>query len=447
MGFAMIALENFDDARQMATYLLATQQPDGSWSQNFYPDGESYWHGSQLDETGFPLLLVAKLYEMGELGNLRGIHEMVRQACKYLVSAGPVTLEDRWEESKGISIFALAVIIASIVGAAPLLKDEHERQYLLSYADYLNRRIEDWLYVEHTDLTRKYEVDGYYLRMATTSIFEGEHGKMRIANRNANIDVVDMVAVDYMYLPRLGLRQADDRRMRDTLKVVEGEVCVVTPAGPGFYRYPRDAYGEHDDGSPFDGTGRGRLWPLLTGERGHLAIALGEDPSAYLDAMCQMSNRAGLIPEQIWDAASIPEHHLFPGKPTGSATPLLWAHAEYLSLASALTTGKSIELLDAVQQRYGGRRPEPNVWHWRPDAPFGRLPRGIDLLIDLSSPFKIRYAMSPTHAARPEASSRLGLGRHGVRLPAASLGGRTIEFNITAEDGSTAAGFVQSSAV
>jgi len=30
MGFAMIALENFDDARQMATYLLATQQPDGS---------------------------------------------------------------------------------------------------------------------------------------------------------------------------------------------------------------------------------------------------------------------------------------------------------------------------------------------------------------------------------------------------------------------------------
>ena len=37
-------------------------------------------------------------------------------------------------------------------------------------------------------------------------------------------------------------------------------------AGPYFYRYQRDGYGEHADGAPFDGRGIGRLWPLLSGD-------------------------------------------------------------------------------------------------------------------------------------------------------------------------------------
>jgi glucoamylase len=47
-----------------------------------------------------------------------------------------------------------------------------------------------------------------------------------------------------------------------------------------------------------------------------------------------MTDAAGpeqLIPEQVWDSA--------PSGPTGSARPLVWAHAEYIILAKAIATG------------------------------------------------------------------------------------------------------------
>ena len=44
---------------------------------------------------------------------------------------------------------------------------------------------------------------------------------------------------------------------------------------PAWYRYNGDGYGEHEDGTPFDGTGIGRPWPLLAGERAHYELAAG----------------------------------------------------------------------------------------------------------------------------------------------------------------------------
>ena len=42
---------------------------------------------------------------------------------------------------------------------------------------------------------------------------------------------------------------------------------------------------QRDDGGPFLGWGRGRAWPLLTGERGHYELAAGRDPRPYLQTM------------------------------------------------------------------------------------------------------------------------------------------------------------------
>jgi glucoamylase len=50
--------------------------------------------------------------------------------------------------------------------------------------------------------------------------------------------------------------------MLNTIKVVDEVLRVKLPQGPGWYRYNGDGYGEHEDGSPFDGTGVGRPWPL-----------------------------------------------------------------------------------------------------------------------------------------------------------------------------------------
>ena len=114
---------------------------------------------------------------------------------------------------------------------------------------------------------------------------------------------------------------------------------VDTPTGPVWHRYNGDGYGEHDDGSAYDGTGRGRAWPLLTGERGHYELCAGRDPLPYLEAMARMASPGGMLPEQVWDAAPIPAAACCPGRPTGSAMPLVWAHAEFLKLAMAAASG------------------------------------------------------------------------------------------------------------
>src|SRR5207253_763540 len=80
-----------------------------------------------------------------------------------------------------------------------------------------------------------------------------------------------------------------------------------------WHRYNGDGYGEHEDGAPFDGTGVGRAWPLLTGERAHYELAAGRWSVAerLLGALEAFANESGLLSEQLWDAPDIPERGLF----------------------------------------------------------------------------------------------------------------------------------------
>lgn len=111
---------------------------------------------------------------------------------------------------------------------------------------------------------------------------------------------------------------------------------MESPNGPAWRRYNGDGYGEEADGTPYDGAGVGRAWPLLIGERGHYELAAGRDPTAYLEALERFANAGGMLPEQVWDADDIPERGLFRGVGTGSATPPAWAHAEYLRLLQSV---------------------------------------------------------------------------------------------------------------
>jgi glucoamylase len=67
------------------------------------------------------------------------------------------------------------------------------------------------------------------------------------------------------------------------------------------------ATGRKDDGSAFDGTGVGRSWPILTGERGHYELAAGRDPMPFIAAMEKFANAGGMLPEQLWDADDLPK--------------------------------------------------------------------------------------------------------------------------------------------
>jgi glucoamylase len=231
----------------------------------------------------------------------------------------------------------------------------------------------------------------------------------------------DLVGMEFLYLVRTGLRPADDPRIVDTVRLVDRVLRADTPSGPAYYRYNGDGYGEHADGAPFDGIGVGRPWPLLAGERGHYAALAGEDPTEYLDAMVRMVGSGGLIPEQIWDGEPLPERGLMPGKPSGSAMPLVWAHAEFLKLLATVATRRPVELFHEVEDRYGNRRPSAACWHWRETSPFARLARGKALSIEATAPFVLHLGFNGWMHVSDRTAAPNGFGICAVRLEPSEL--------------------------
>ena len=388
-AFALLAADQVEDALHILGHLMASQLPEGRWPQNYFPSGEPFWTGTQLDEAAFPVLLAAKLRERG-VAAPPGIGRMVRAAVAFIARTGPSSEQDRWEENPGVSPFTLATAIAALVAAEPWLEPE-ERQAAMRLADDWNERLESWCYVRDTDLARELGVEGYYVRIANADAGDDSAERVQLRNREGEtILAAALVSMDFSWLVRLGLRAAHDPRVRDTIRVVDRVLRVETPSGAHYHRYNCDGYGEHDDGRAFDGSGVGRAWPLLAGERGHLALQAGEESLGCLQAIWNCASQGGLLPEQVWDAAPIPSLGLFPGRASGSAMPLVWAHAEFLKLLIAREAGRPVELLRAVEERYGGREARlAEAWHWRDEVPVRILEQGRALHIEDRRPFTL----------------------------------------------------------
>ncbi|MGE5241662.1 MAG: glycoside hydrolase family 15 protein [Bacteroidota bacterium] len=437
---ALLALGAEDEARDVLRYLIATQHADGHWYQNQWLGGKPYWQGVQLDEAAFPVQLAVRLAERGALNGIE-ITDMVRRALGFIVRNGPASPQDRWEEDAGINTFTLAVCIVALVTGAPLLKPA-ERDFALALADYWNAHIEDWTAVRDTPLARRHGVRGYYVRMAPPLAATDQRALMDtlpIKNRadGAAPPADEQVGVDFLQLVRSGLRRANDPLILDSVKVADALLKVDTPSGPSWHRYNGDGYGEHDDGAPFDGTGRGRAWPLLTGERGHYEFAAGRDPLPYLEAMAAMCGPGGMIPEQVWDTDPVPSRRLHPGRPSGSAMPLAWAHAEFIKLLVSSQLGQPFDRSSTVWQRYQGRRPDIHHAFWLPQAPIHTLPLGAALFIAVDEPAVIHWGIDGWQNPRDITTRDSGLGLHYARLDTHTLRpGQRIDF--TFRDTSTA---------
>jgi glucoamylase len=421
-GFALIAAGQIDDARRMLSWLIATQKPDGTWSQNSFPDGRPFWTGIQLDEVAFPVLLAARLREDNALEGIGGAANMIAQAAAYLACYGPITSQDRWEENAGLSPFTLAATIAALIAASDFV-DPESANYLHSLVDCWNERIEEWTYAEHGPLAKIHGVDGYYIRIGPPAADGGLHGSLELRNRaGVTVPASTVVGIEFLGLVRIGLRDAKDPRIVNTVAVIDAMLKVETPNGTAYRRYNGDGYGEQADGSPFDGTGIGRAWPLLASERAEYELMLGNDPLPWLEMMTRMTGPAGLIPEQVWDAPDIPARGLVMGKPSGSAMPLVWAHSEFLKLLYARERKRPLEYLQCVENYLKQDSAKRRAWHWRTDTPFDVLPPGRDLLIDLASPFELHFGFDGWQAVGDKISVPLPFGRHGVRLTPEDFG-------------------------
>jgi glucoamylase len=415
-GFALIAAGQIHDARRMLSWLVATQKSDGTWAQNSFPDGRPFWTGIQLDEVAFPVLLAARLKEENALAGIGGVANTIFRAAAYIAANGPITSQDRWEENAGLSPFTIAVAIAALIAASEFV-DHESANYLHSLVDCWNERIEEWTYAEQGPLAKIHGVDGYYIRIGPSAAEGGLNGTIELRNRTGvRVPAAEMVGLEFLALTRVGLRDANDPRIRNTIAVIDALLKVETPSGTAYRRYNGDGYGEQADGSPYDGTGIGRAWPLLTAERAEYELMLGHDPLPWLEMMTRMTGPAGLIPEQVWDAPDIPSRGLVMGKPSGSAMPLVWAHSEFLKLLYARERKRPLEFLKCVENYLKQDSAKRRAWHWRLDTPVDMLPQGRDLLVDLAAPFVLHFGFDGWQVVHDKSSVALAFGRHGVRL-------------------------------
>lgn len=431
---ALLAAGAHRDALRVLEYLRVTQNADGSWPQNMWVDGDPYWHGIQLDETAFPILLVDLLQRNGHIGDdaIQAFWSMVRLAAGFLVRHGPATEQDRWEEDAGLSPFTVAVEVAALLVAADYADRAGEPdvgQYLRETADAWNESLDAGIYVRGTALARQFEVDGYYVRIApleTADAASPAGGFVPIKNRpwsQREMPATEMVSPDALALVRFGLRAPDDPRIVNTVKVVDALLKVEMPFGPMWRRYNGDGYGEHADGAPFDGVGIGRPWPLLTGERAHYEIAAGrlEEAGRLLRTFEACAGDGGLLPEQTWDGPDVPAQELFVGRPSGSAMPLVWAHAEHLKLVRSLHDGRVYDMPPQAWTRYVVRRTRSTHACWRFNHRIRTVGRGQVLRVETPVPCIVHWSADGWQTLQDLPSRDPGLGQHVADLPTSGL--------------------------
>lgn len=368
-AIGLLASGQAETARRALIWLACLQGPDGRLPQNSWITGEAYWTGLQLDEVAAPILLAWRLWESKAL-DLFDPWTLVSRAARFLILNGPVTKQERWEEAAGYSPSTLAVILAGLVCVAQFARERGENataDFVLAYADWLSAHLEEW-----TVTTRGKLLPGkprHYIRITPSTpddpmiTAEPDTATLYIANGGGAHPARNVVGGDFLQLVRLGLRDPHDPIVLDSIAVIDAVIKYDLPQGPGWLRYNHDGYGQKDDGSAFDGTGTGGCWPLLTGERGHYELAAGRDPLPLIRAMERFSNAGGMLPEQVWFRAEAHGHKR--GAPTGSAMPLCWAHAEYLSLVRSRAEGAPFDRVAPAYERYvkGGQRGSPfEIW-------------------------------------------------------------------------------------
>ncbi|HWB90294.1 MAG TPA: glycoside hydrolase family 15 protein [Puia sp.] len=429
-GFLAMGAE--EDARRILNYLFTTQDADGRWSQNMWLDGSPCLTSLQMDQVALPLLLLDSCYHRGLLDKERCRRYLpaVRKAAAFILRHGPYTQEDRWEQQAGLSPFSLATQIAGLLAAAAMLEhlDEKEQAaYCRAAADDWNAQIETWTYVRDTETARRHGVQGYYVRINPffAPVQDVRDRVIRIKHyrdSKGDIPVGEIVSVDALALVRFGLRRPDDPRILDTIRVIDGELKKDLPQGPCWRRFSKDAYGEDDEGNSFLATsrGKGRCWPLLTGERAHYAIAAGHHHEAKeLFKTLEHLGCNGFFPEQVWDGADLPAKQLFKGRYTGSAMPLTWAQAEYIKLAVSLKKGVIFDMPTYTQHRYIKQDHHSPLLIWRFDRTViaNPGPPRTHVRLELFGPARVRWSTDHWKTVREQATIDNGLGLYFADIP------------------------------
>ena len=223
--------------------------------------------------------------------------------------------------------------------------------------------------------------------------------------------------------------------------------------GPAWHRYNDDGYGEHADGSPFDGTGIGRAWPLITGERAHYELAAGpwRRRGGCAVRLESFTGEGGMLPEQVWDATG----HSEPGT-------VLWK-AVRLRHAARVGPRRVLEAASVPGGRKGLRHPSPDgeairgggpafplcplaAESEKPRHPSGEDPRAIELPQEEIVKWRVDGGGAGKAASRAAGSGEVptrstGLGVHVADLPTSDMSsGTRVAFTVLGSEFSVTVG-------
>jgi glucoamylase len=424
----LLAAGNKETPIRALIYLAVSQLDDGGFAQNFWIDGEPYFKAIQLDEIAFPILLAWRLLDEDAL---RGFdpYPMVLRAARCLTRNGPATQQERWEEASGYSPSTLASNIAALICAASFARhkgDETTAIYLEEYADFLACHIESWTVTAQGTLVPG--ITKHYIRIHPVDISDSHpdenpnNGMLAIANQPPgcpwSFPAKEIVDAGFLELVRYGIRPADDAIIVNSLRVIDEVLKINTPYGPCWHRYNRDGYGQRPDGGPYVGYGKGRAWPLLVGERAHYELAAGRDVKLLVKAMEGFASATKLLPEQVWDEADAPDKYMFLGRPTGSAMPLMWAHAEYIKLLRSVHDGQVFDFIPAVAERYLGTNKVCRMMEiWKPNRQPASVKRDYTLRIEFPAPFMLHWTKDEWQNIQDTVAKSTAIGNFFVDIP------------------------------
>jgi glucoamylase len=419
---ALLACDRAETALRALVYLACTQHPDGGFAQNFWVDGNPYWHGIQLDEVAFPIILAWRLWKRGELGQF-DVFPLVENAAAFLVRYAPITQQERWEENAGYSPSTLAAVISGLLCAADMARAYQAVEmaaFLEGYADWIEANLDEWTTTSEGVLLP--EVKRHYMRIRPPAPGEPFHNPnilpdhLVLANREpgerTDFEAREIIDAGFLELVRYGVRRADDPLIVDSLKVVDHVLKIDTPNGASWRRYNHDGYGQRKDGGPYLGWGQGRAWPLLGGERAHYELAAGHDVTPFIKAMERFSSIGGMLPEQIWDRADYPAGGMYFGQSAGSAQPLVWAHSEYVKLLRSAADGKVFDRISIVEERYGvpaeQRKFKNTLEIFQTSRPVAEIRAGMTLRIVDTERFRCLYTTDKWATSTTLESRRVG---------------------------------------
>jgi glucoamylase len=392
----LVAFEYLDKL-QVSSSTPGNQGATGWFLQKTHVDGALEWYQLQMDQTAMPIMLGWKLWKAGVLSDAAlqpWYVGMLKPAAEFLANGGnvqikgtayqvnpPWTRMERWEEQDGYSPSTTAAVITGLITAADIANavgDPGAAHWYQEKADEFAAAIERTMFTT----TGPHGNGRYFLRITQNSN-PNDGGLISGSNGRPPLDERQALDPGFLELVRYGVRAADDNFILDSLPELDDTSlpahlrvyyelpCAGGAPVPGWRRYGNDGYGERtSDGGAYvggDTTQRGRVWPFLTGERGHYELErdkadgngsisqsdLNVLKNTYVRGIECFANGGLMLPEQVWDGIGSNVAYGFEtGEGTNGATALAWTHAEYVKLVRSLTDQDTWDSYQIVRDRY-----------------------------------------------------------------------------------------------